>query len=508
MFSKINFIAVIGVIFTVCLALNFGGCGKMSPTGPQDVGLTERIVQSNTGPIEILSVDKNVRQAAVSEMSRYENQQPVQLFKYTDPSQYFVEQFVEGNHDVTLKVGDGTTGESKVELKKLNLPSSMTVFFEWAPDDETYTGRVANSQNPSQRIALNAPVKVELSYKMAYLGDVDESSIALYMYNESTATWDYTGGEIDYSGKKIRAYINRFGKMALYHIQDGDLTILHKVQDTDYYARKFLKASSGGKLEVEGPDVGKSYIDIKDDDLPCDMTVSFEWAAGEVYEGLVTSLEYGTSVVFKVPVAVRLSYKNAKLMEVNEYNIGLFVYNESIGEWEQMSSVVDIDHQEVDGYVTRFGKIALLYVEDGVHFDLTKLDENVFYARKYIKAHKGGGLDVGNKEAGRSKIKFKKYDLPKDADIKFEWAASNCLEGRVTDMQFGPHGIKFNCPVEVWLSCKMADLTDIDEDKLQVFYYNEETDMWELIGGEVDKSKKKVKVHLPHFSRYALAISR
>jgi len=508
MFFKTNFIAVIAVVFTVCLALNFGGCGKMSPTSPQDVGLTERIVQSNTGPIEILSVDKNVQQAAMAGMSRYENEQPVQLYKYTDPSQYFVEKFVEVDHDVTLKVGDGTTGESKVELKKFNLPSSMTVFFEWAPDDETYTGRVANSENPSQEIALNAPVKVELSYKMAYLGDVDVSSIALYMYNESTATWDYIGGVIDYGGKDITAYINRFGKMALYHIQNGEPTTLYKVQDTDYYVRKFLKASSGGKLEVEGPDVGKSYIDIKDNDLPHDMTVSFEWAAGDSYEGLVNSLEYGTSVLFNVPVAVRLSYKNAKLIEVNEYNIGIFVYNESIGDWEQMNSVVDIDHQEVDGYVTRFGKIALFYVEDGVHFDLAKLGENVFYARKYVKAHKGGGLDVGNNEAGKSIIKFKKYDLPKDADIKFEWAASECLEGIVNDMQFGPHGIKFNCPVEVCLSYKMADLTDIDEDILQVFYYNEDTDMWELIGGEVDKSKKKVKVHLPHFSRYALAISR
>ena len=49
---------------------------------------------------------------------------------------------------------------------------------------------------------------------------------------------------------------------------------------------------------------------------------------------------------------------------------------------------------------------------------LLKLGENVFYARKEVKVHKGGSPDVGNKNAGKSRIKFQKYDLPQDADIK------------------------------------------------------------------------------------------
>lgn len=79
------------------------------------------------------------------------------------------------------------------------------------------------------------------------------------------------------------------------------------------------------------------------------------------------------------------------------------------------------------------------------------------------------------------------------------------MEGVLSDLNFGPHGIQFNEPAEVELSYKMADLTGIDENSLKVFYFNETTQLWELIGGVVDTSKKKITVYLPHFSRYALS---
>ena len=51
------------------------------------------------------------------------------------------------------------------------------------------------------------------------------------------------------------------------------------------------------------------------------------------------------------------------------------------------------------------------------------------------------------------------------------------------------------------------EFTGIDENILGVYYFNEETDLWEFVGGEVDKKGKKVTAYLNHFSRYAVAWS-
>ena len=132
---------------------------------------------------------------------------------------------------------------------------------------------------------------------------------------------------------------------------------------------------------------------------------------------------------------------------------------------------------------------------------------SVFYAEKLIKANKGGEIKVGNKKVGESKIKFGKHDLPEDLTIAFQWSANGTFEGMLNNLVFGPHGAQFNKPVRVELSYKTADLQGIDEKKLKVFYFNEETGLWELIGGDVDKKGKKVIAYLKHFSRYAVAWS-
>jgi hypothetical protein len=239
------------------------------------------------------------------------------------------------------------------------------------------------------------------------------------------------------------------------------------------------------------------------------MTVTFEWAAGEVFEGTINSVEYGTSPVFNNPVLVRVSYKNAELLEVDEDSLALYIFDPVSEDWQELESTVDISNREVEAYLSRFGQIALFHTENGFRYNLNKLGENVFYAKKFVKESKGGTLHVGNKSTGKTKIKFKKYDLPHDAEIRFQWAASATLEGSLTNLHFGPHGINFNNSVEVELSYKMADLSGIeDETLLQVYYLNEETGIWELIGGIVDTGKKKIKVYLDHFSRYAVAWSR
>jgi len=128
----------------------------------------------------------------------------------------------------------------------------------------------------------------------------------------------------------------------------------------------------------------------------------------------------------------------------------------------------------------------------------------LFYQKKDIKANKGGELKVGSKHIGESKITFKKNDLPQDLTISFQWAPASTFEGMLSNMEFGPHGTYFNNSVELELSYKTANLDGFDEENLRIYYYNEESGLWDFIGGEVNKRKKTVKVYLDHFSRYAI----
>jgi|GEM_PF-1141798 len=122
-----------------------------------------------------------------------------------------------------------------------------------------------------------------------------------------------------------------------------------------------------------------------------------------------------------------------------------------------------------------------------------------YSSEKFIKAVEGGVVTVGNNDLGYSKIVVDPNDLPEDMTISLQWASDGYCEG-----EFGPHGTQFNDPVKVVLSYKGADLSDIDEDDLKISYYNEDTGIWEVMGGTVDTENKEVVVYLEHFSRYAI----
>ena len=150
---------------------------------------------------------------------------------------------------------------------------------------------------------------------------------------------------------------------------------------------------------------------------------------------------------------------------------------------------------------SNIGPVRLLQVEEK---ELTLMKGKTFSKTKKIKAKHGGTIEVGDRHYGKSKITFKKNDLPEDLTISFEWVSGGTFEGMLNDLEFGPHGLVFNSPVEVRLSYKKADLQGFNEKDLKLFYYNEETELWEFIGGEVDEKKKIVIGFLDHFSRYAI----
>ena len=54
------------------------------------------------------------------------------------------------------------------------------------------------------------------------------------------------------------------------------------------------------------------------------------------------------------------------------------------------------------------------------------------------------------------------------------------------------------------LSYKDADLGEIEEDSLRIWYYDEINEFWEVIGSDVNKEAKYVQGYTTHFSRYAV----
>ncbi len=113
----------------------------------------------------------------------------------------------------------------------------------------------------------------------------------------------------------------------------------------------------------------------------------------------------------------------------------------------------------------------------------------------------GRTISVGTPGHGISKLSVPFGALSTWTQINFWWESTGFLEGGA---EFSPHGTTFNLPVRVQLSYKDADLGDINENNLEIRYYNEETGEWEFIGNEVDTSKKVVIGYTDHFSRYAI----
>ncbi len=141
------------------------------------------------------------------------------------------------------------------------------------------------------------------------------------------------------------------------------------------------------------------------------------------------------------------------------------------------------------------GELKILKSKFGV--SLNKL----FVKEKLITVDEGGKVEVGDDEHGKSRLKFEEGDVSQDVLVRFEWESTGLLQGGA---EFSPHGTTFNNPVKIRLSYKDADLTGVNEDDLEIRYYNEVTGEWEFIGNEVNTSKKVVIGYTDHFSRYAI----
>jgi len=176
---------------------------------------------------------------------------------------------------------------------------------------------------------------------------------------------------------------------------------------------------------------------------------------------------------------------------------GLAIHFNACTEQSPVSAESSNDGQTIQ---TKSGPVRLLQLaSDASTLRKGSADDTLFYKEQFMPAKKRGNIRLGNTYYGHSKITFFRNSTLADMTIQFQWLANSTFEG-----EFGPHGATFNVPVRVQLSYKRADLSSIDETALQLYYFNENSGLWELIDGEVDTENKKVIVYLNHFSRYAI----
>lgn len=313
----------------------------------------------------------------------------------------------------------------------------------------------------------------------------------------------------DENGQREKVVDSNVGPITLLRVDPNELhtELVFKGNSESDQIEEFVLANKGAKLQIGIGKTGKSKIEFKNGDLPRDMTVFFEWANGSVYRGRIDNDETPGGE-FNRPVKVELSYKWAHLSDVNQDDLALYHLNSKTSKWEVIKFEINQGARKVKAYIDRFGEYAIFQNIDGTLNDLYKRDPNTYYTEKSLKAKKGGKVELGVKEIGKSLLVFKKYDLPYDMTISFEWAASGWFEGFAQNLEFSPDGIEFNNPVKLELTYKNADLTGVDEDNLKLFFFNEDTEEWEIIGGTVDKKGKRIIAYIKHFSRYAISIGK
>lgn len=153
---------------------------------------------------------------------------------------------------------------------------------------------------------------------------------------------------------------------------------------------------------------------------------------------------------------------------------------------------ISISEPAEDGklYLTN-NEIKLLKMEENAQ-------SNIMVQQKWITRVDGGVVSNASETVGLNAIYFSPNALPQDTLITFAYNP----DGAIADLE--PHGIQFQNTVKLQLSYKSSNIQDVVEDNLRIWYFNDDTGMWELIGGTVDKQNKVVVTNINHFSRYAI----
>ena len=113
-------------------------------------------------------------------------------------------------------------------------------------------------------------------------------------------------------------------------------------------------------------------------------------------------------------------------------------------------------------------------------------------------------------EGKKKKIKLDKNEIVLEKDcVPFDsWITMTKPVENEPWVEFEPHGMVFDQPqtVEVTLYYEGCELpAGVEPEDLEVFYWNEELEEYEYIGGYNDIENERITFFLDHFSRYVIA---
>ncbi|MDW7680447.1 MAG: hypothetical protein SCK70_07765 [bacterium] len=145
----------------------------------------------------------------------------------------------------------------------------------------------------------------------------------------------------------------------------------------------------------------------------------------------------------------------------------------------------------------------------------------VHKTEKWIQKDEGGNLElkfkVENSDDGELEVeielKIHENSIPQDCKMAMQLDDEKFLSN--LDVIFGPHDLQFSKAADLNIKIRLENmyLNGINQDDINVYYFNEEAGYWEEMdceeilievnGGVIEKIEV-INAKLPHFSRYAL----
>lgn len=110
-----------------------------------------------------------------------------------------------------VQVGDKKHGVSSLDFKPGDVSADVTVTFNWES-----TGLLeGRAQFSPHGIYFNNPVEIKLSYKDADLTGINEASLKIWYFNETTGLWELIAGDVHMADKYIKGKIEHFSRYAI-----------------------------------------------------------------------------------------------------------------------------------------------------------------------------------------------------------------------------------------------------------------------------------------------------
>lgn len=156
----------------------------------------------------------------------------------------------EGDVIFTIPPGTITLNEGynlKFNIKRLPASEARPLAAKLSQEikvvGDVFELNVKNTDNNQDTdISLNNPITAALSYENYEITTDDEHRLAVFMYNESTNTWDLIGGKVNKDSKTVEWKANHFSKYAVMLVNKtfADITDHWAKQDIEYLVARGL----------------------------------------------------------------------------------------------------------------------------------------------------------------------------------------------------------------------------------------------------------------------------